>query len=420
MRADQNCFSIQPRHNANKTSPLGLLDQARFSARLATSNETTNRLLSLPDPTYSANGHTYVLCPDTHSLPSDTYDLEVTLEFGHYAFESSGRLCPGVGCSFEEVDIIGSQVHYSGQLINGEDGTSLPIVDVMGQPEKPSSFCQLDDSLTGYWEAEQYFGTECQLLSTDPELLFTILTEQLQPDTNTWLHFIGDSIVRETLIQAADLVPFPIIFYNDIPEDWGPTNLMGVVTLDGNRTLIMTYRTWFRSDMHEPYQDAGTLELLQSVLDVSSFGGVFDVAQIPTTMRHLVPVGPPTRTFLSMGAHSAYFTETGLEDSWKITTPTLLAANEISPLTLLLHTYAQADLIPTKFGPQGVIRNNVAIQWLNRWIGLKAEEVGFSTLDWTSVSSAGIGRNQIDAVHAKPFVYYAQFMVALTAVLVNR
>lgn len=399
----------------------GILDQAVFSARLLSPFNDPSFIRSLPPPELHKDFHTYRLVIPSHlprlplAFASSNLTLELKLEFGHYPFDH-GRVCPGATCTPAQLcDIASSssKPQYSGKFVQAAGGTNLSFsFSEERSVGESKTACRDYSNLPGSWIDKTYVPDECDLPLPNRDLLQQAAISKLPSNSVAWVHFVGDSVVRTGRRTVMEKLGMNWSSYNSTPSKWGLTHDLGVVKLEGNRTLVITYRAWFRCDRIEKYQDACSMNLLDSVINPNSFEEVFDLSKGYTKLPFdfTTPLGPPDKIYLSMGAHSVYMMEEGFKEFWKKATPIL---NRAKNLSLLLHTFVDSSIIPKKFGPQSLLRNNYYITWLNKELRTWAEENEVRLVDWEGISSGAVGSLYRDAVHPIRQVFEALYLAAI-------
>jgi len=221
----------------------------------------------------------------------------------------------------------------------------------------------------------------------------------MRPNSMLWIHIVGDSVARDSTYINFLEMGLHVGQFQSVPEGWKTTEMMGVKEFTNGRTLIITYRTWFRCDSLEAFQAAGSKELLASVLNITDGLSQVYHGEHPW-LKTNAGLSSPSHTYISLGSHSITLTDRGLDRFWSETEHIFAALNP-NRLSFLLHTHVDAIQIPARYRHQDLLRNNVWIGELNLKLRRKAAACGISVIDWEgpSLGLSGKPGSFKDAVH---------------------
>lgn len=341
------------------------------------------------------------------------YTLGILLQFGHDPF-THGRVCPADECSVLEILQLAnseSKPEFSGEFVTTRYGGNISF-ELGGVTEEKKRPCRNLSSLPGAWMDRKFFPDECDLISVEELQLYDAVISKSSPNSVSRNHLVANSVIRVTRRTPLKLLHMKWSYYSSLVEKWGLSNELGVVQLEGNRTIVITYHTWFRCDnFNSDCGDAGMMKLLDTVVNPSTFGDIFDDTKGIAELTFIHPTGPPDKIYISMGAHSIDMMEGGFTKFWRGATPILTRSKNLS---LLLHTSVDASLIPKKFGPQALLSTNFYLSWLNRELRARGEVNRVGVVDWESMTRGAVGSFFRDAVHTVDPVLEAMSTAIMT------
>ena len=380
--------------------PLGLLDHAIFKARLVHRREAGNpddyhnrthpvTIQSLLDPVLHTNQSYLIQIPATiPGFAQGTYTLEVFLVYGWYPTRD-GQPCATVICNPRKDFDPAMKMSY--KLIQPVHDVSIsmstPRIGTESLDNVGAGFRQtcLDyPALSGFWHGNHFhtYDSSCDLPSDGD--INTFLYDSLPENQVTWVHTVGDSVVRYAAEQLMHELALPYKYNITVSGNYHPTYWLGTGQFPGNRTMLITFSWWFRI----PEKSFGaSLFPLEKVLDPHSpeevfpWEGVLDFSAPPFSYE---PYHKPNYTFLAFGSHSPETTILGMQTHWN-QIKSLVSSIDDDRLCLLSTTPVDQRRV-TDIALK-TMRNDLNIQARNAEMVKHAEELGLPVLDWHSLAS---------------------------------
>ncbi|CAD6574626.1 MAG: hypothetical protein CYPHOPRED_005461 [Cyphobasidiales sp. Tagirdzhanova-0007] len=329
-------------------------------------------------------------------LKSGIYTIQVYLLFGFYPSIDGTQPCKRAVCDIEtDFD---PKLQFSYELIKPSlnvkilpvSSVKLLAQDLSVMPSTSLTECSDYTSLSGFWHNESFLSHELACALPNSLEMQHVLSTDIQKSRVTWIHVLGDSLVRHAVLQLINELGLSHAYNYTKPAAKYPTHIIAAGRFQGNRTVIITWRWWFRIISNEQVVSLSPLEI---VLDPSRIGEIFSwetlLQQFPDSQRPpfaLEPHHKPDYIFVGLGSHSSSATVSGIESHWK-TIESLLASAFHDGRRVSLLGISPADSARAKPRAQALVRNDATIRAHNAFMKHKAEQLGIPFLDWYSMIS---------------------------------
>lgn len=419
----------------------GLLDHASFKARLvrpytADQQRPQNlpsgsmqviKILEAPMST-SASTYRFSVPSSMRATPAGSYTLEVRLEYGFYP-GIDGQPCPERTCLATSPSLNETEVYQSNELIGPamtitvEDSSiDDPLLEENNDNfESFTGECHQSDftAMRGAWVDEQFRSEVegCDLPAQGD--LRRLAATMLPENSTTWIHMLGDSVTRYTMVNLITQELRLVHMYSySAPKEKYDNSYLGIEKFEGNRTLVITYRWWYRQSPVVPKNPA--VFSLDQILDPENISAVFDWDILKTLKpedsappsgfqegERFLPPGKPDYIFLALGSHSPSMTALGVDEHlWSIRPLLKAVKDDGDRLCLLTTTSVRPGLHHEPLGHQ--IRNEAMIRARNAVLSRHADELRVPLLDWHRLVGGTEFNWYADFIHPGDIVRSAQ------------
>lgn len=401
--------TVHPKNKSYARCPQ--LSHAFFTIHI---HYSTERFI-LNDPIHEEGTGIYTFNlrqPLIQQLDDDNlFTVEVLLNMGYFPGGIEGMPCAEDYCIYEE--LIDQGMDWNGERIGNEEQwqqryTSTRADRSLISLDEEMPVCQDLSDLPGSYISEsnrfQPYNPQtlkpCQLIKSKPLTPANSNTSKLR-----WLRFIGDSNMRYAMPAFAKSLSLKECLSHTGKDDKHPTTW-----ICWSDSIIFTFNWWYQSqfekeEVSDPDRLRDTLEdyTLKDFLESVEWDKEGDWPESFVGYE-----GEPERIYLLVGSHAPASTALGVKNLLTSITPliTKIHSPPTTEIVLLLTSSIEPSLLPAKYQPTKVMRNNVMLRATNKAIKDWAKgELGLKVLDLMSMTRM-LGREwSKDAVHFRPEVY---------------
>lgn len=188
---------------------------------------------------------------------------------------------------------------------------------------------------------------------------------------------------------------------------------MATADVDGRRPVLHANTDSAPSPDQDDARNLGSIPLTSLSTFLTSIPFPTPHPTFPSTFLSPSPPKAPTHLFISLGSHAPLLTATGLHSALSHLTPAFLSKLASARTTSYLSTTAvNPRAIPSSYGPQSVMRNNVMLARTNALLatyvegelaaGVEGHVVEYVDLfSWTAGLWPFVEQEMVDSVHFK-------------------
>ncbi|BGP35409.1 hypothetical protein JCM10296v2_007247 [Rhodotorula toruloides] len=352
------------------------------------------------------------ICSD---LPAALYEpgrttsaeVEALLEFGHFSGLASGQPCAAASCR-DAVYLSLNSGTWSGKEIFALDGHRARLAGIssasLRQVDDPAPECTtlavLSSALLVPARRFAYKAIAKKPCSL-PELP-SLAPLASQPK---WIHLFGDSNFRHAIVSLAQLLGAGECTWATLPKEPYPTH-----TVCGNAgsDYIVTFAfVWFKGPRFGNVTDYDSEDLASLAQFIR---GMPFAADLPAAITGAMLDIPMSHLFITTGSHAPQLSVQGMQASLdEYSDAFQRKIDQASATTFVAVPSVDPARIPTSYGNQAALRNNIMIQKQNevqqRWVQSALDNHKVDYLDLFSMTRALPDAARRDSVHFEPFVY---------------